>query len=145
MSTLNVANISDDQSTLTGANENPNDALNKTTTVDTKFVTNGCTKAYANWGSDGSTSVRESLNLTSITDTSTGTYTLNYTNAFTNNGFSNSGACGVGINAGNYFIMTLFGGAPTASSVSVRTIQAGSTNSQTGLAYNGLNSHGELA
>ena len=128
MSTIDVANITDG-----------------TDTVATSYVLNGSAKGWANWGADGSTTVRESLNLSSITDTNTGTYTLNYTNAFTNNGFSNSGACGVGVNAGNYFIMTLFGGAPTASSVSVRTIQAGSTNSQTGLAYNGLHSHGELA
>ena len=128
MSTLNVANITDG-----------------TDTVATGYVVNGSAKAWANWGADGSTTVRESLNLSSITDVSTGTFTLNYTNAFTNNGFSNSGICGVGVNSGNYFIMTLFGGAPTASSVSVRTVQAGSNNTQTGLAYNGLNSFGDLA
>jgi len=101
----------------------------------------GVAAAWANWGSDGPTSVRESLNLASITDVSTGTYTLNYTNAFSNNGFSNSGICGVSTNTGAYYIMSI-SGAPTASSVSVRTM---TSSSQPGLAYNGLNSHGELA
>ena len=47
MSTLNVANISDDQSTLTGSGQNLNDSLHSNTTVDTKYVTNGCAKAWA--------------------------------------------------------------------------------------------------
>ena len=47
MSTLNVANISDDQSTLSNS-ANPSDALNNTTTVDTKYVTNGCAKVGHN-------------------------------------------------------------------------------------------------
>ena len=101
----------------------------------------GVAAAWADWDSSGSTSVRDSLNLTSITDVSTGTYTLNYTNAFSNSGFSNSGICGVSANTGAYYIMSI-SGAPTASSVSVRTMTG---SSQPSLAYNGLNSHGELA
>jgi hypothetical protein len=109
------------------------------------MVGQSAAKAFANWGSDGSTTKRESLNVTSITDVSTGTYTLNFTNDFSNNAFSNSGLCGVGVNSGAYYAMTLFGGAPTAGSVSVRTVQLGTNNSQTGLPWNSLISHGDLA
>ena len=72
MSTLNVANISDDQSTLTGSNENPIDSLHSNTTVDTKYVTNGCAKAWCNWRTVGGHSIYASLNTSSITDLQVG-------------------------------------------------------------------------
>ena len=82
MSTLNVANISDDQSTLTGSSSNPNDKLNLNTTVDTKFVTNGCAKAFGTCKADGSLpmNVGATLNISSIENWSTGQYQYNYTN-----------------------------------------------------------------
>ena len=86
MSTLNVANISDDQSTLTGANENPTDKLHFNKTVDTKFVTNGCAKAYSMYSQTHST-IYESLNISTITDDSEGEYTQNYTNGFSGSDF----------------------------------------------------------
>ena len=81
MSTLNVANISDDQSTLSNS-ANPSDALNNTTTVDTKFVTNGCAKVWSNQQGDGS--LVNSLNVTSVTDLETGSNQINITNNFVN-------------------------------------------------------------
>jgi hypothetical protein len=79
MSTLNVANISDDQSTLSNS-ANPSDNLNNTGTVDTKYVTNGCAKVlvYANSSAD----IQSSLNLSSSTFHATGDYTYAVTNAF---------------------------------------------------------------
>ena len=76
MSTLNVANISDDQSTLSNS-ANPSDNLNNTTTVDTKFVTNGSAKAWA-VGNAASTILRNSLNVSIATDVAGGktTYAL---------------------------------------------------------------------
>jgi hypothetical protein len=81
MSTLNVANISDDQSTLTNS-ANPKDNLNNTTTVDTKFVTNGCAKVlvFAN----SSAGIQSSLNLSSSTFHGTGDYSYGITNSFAN-------------------------------------------------------------
>ena len=82
MSTLNVANISDDQSTLTGSNTNPNDKLNTNTTVDTKFVTNGCAKAFGTCKADGSISENSgaTLNISSTSNAGTGTYVYSFAN-----------------------------------------------------------------
>ena len=76
MSTLNVANISDDQSTLSNS-ANPNDDLNNTTTVDTKYVTNGCAKAYALYTDSV---LYGSLNVSSVSSNSLGDNTINITN-----------------------------------------------------------------
>ena len=86
MSTLNVANISDDQSTLTGSNDNPIDKLHDNLTVDTKFVTNGCAKAwiYAN----SSALVYSSLNISSSTYDSTGTETFSFFNDFSDSNYA---------------------------------------------------------
>ena len=84
MSTLNVANISDDQSTLSNS-ANPNDSLNNTTTVDTKYVTNGCAKAYLRQAGNTLT-LSNSLNISSTTDgTDIGQTMVAYTNVFTAN------------------------------------------------------------
>ena len=91
MSTLNVANISDDQSTLSN-NANPSDNLNNTTTVDTKFVTNGCAKVWANYDSTVSGSIRDSLNVTTITDSGTGNQDIHFTNNMANTAYA---VCGM--------------------------------------------------
>ena len=84
MSTLNVANISDDQSTLSNS-ANPSDNLNNTTTVDTKYVTNGCAKAFANVPPQIAATLNYSFNISSGVDNSTGNYTLSFTTGFSNN------------------------------------------------------------
>ena len=76
MSTLNVANISDDQSTLTGANENPDDKLHFNKTVDTKFVTNGCAKVQCNFSDSA---ISSSLNVSSVDNNSLGNNTVSIT------------------------------------------------------------------
>jgi hypothetical protein len=79
MSTLNVANISDDQSTLTNG-ANSSDLLNNTTTVDTKYVTNGCVKAYVR--SSSTALIICSFNTSSATNHGTGDYSYSITNAY---------------------------------------------------------------
>ena len=71
MSTLNVANISDDQSTLSNS-ANPKDKLNTTTTLDTKFVTNGCAKAWVNYKGSSTSDLRSSLNVSSNSESANG-------------------------------------------------------------------------
>ena len=64
MSTLEVSNLNDG-----------------TTTVGTTFITNGSAKAWANF--DGSpVTIVTSLNTSSITDNSTGYFTVNFTSSF---------------------------------------------------------------
>ena len=95
MSTLNVANISDDQSTLTNS-VNPSDKLNNTTTVDTKFVTNGCAKVWVklnqNAAGSGDQIINSSLNVTNLTDAGLGTTEVNLTSAMDADNYPVSGA-----------------------------------------------------
>ena len=64
MSTLNVSNVSDG-----------------TLSIPTTYVTNGSAKAWVNFKGDGTAAVRDSLNITSLTDNGTGDYSLAITNA----------------------------------------------------------------
>jgi hypothetical protein len=65
MSTLNVSNITDG-----------------TTTVDTSYVLNGSAKVRCNWNGTGTPSIRNSLNVSSLTDVATGNQKITYTNNF---------------------------------------------------------------
>ena len=71
MSTIDVANLTDAESTTTNS-ANSSDNLNNTTTVDTKFITNGCARGYGMINSDGD--IKSSFNLSSITDDGTGAF-----------------------------------------------------------------------
>ena len=88
MSTIDVANLTDAESTTTNS-ANANDALNNTTTVDTKFVTNGCAKVYGTI--EGDASISSSLNISSATNVSGGKNDLVITNSFSNEYWS--GVC----------------------------------------------------
>jgi hypothetical protein len=80
MSTLNVANISDDQSTLTGDSNNLIDNLHDNKTVDTKYVTNGAAKAYIRCTTQGN--INSSLNISSATNHDIGDYSYSITHAY---------------------------------------------------------------
>jgi len=141
MSTLNVANISDDQSTLTGANENPNDRLHFNKTVDTKFVTNGSAKAFASIYSNSDINVT-SLNASSYTNTGTGAGELNFTIAFTQPSFK------VGVSsqinaAGAGSTMRGTSGGSTTLKYDIRTYIGSDTPAST--SYMSVVFHGDLA
>ena len=71
MSTIQVSNLNDG-----------------TTTVATTFVTNGSAKSWCGWDNSGTTTVVDSLNISSVTDVGTGLYTTNYSSAFANIGYA---------------------------------------------------------
>lgn len=75
MSTLNVSNISDGS-----------------TSVGTSYVVNGSAKAWVNFNGTGTVAIRESLNVTSITDNGTGNYYANFTTSFASDNFVGSGS-----------------------------------------------------
>jgi hypothetical protein len=62
--------------------------------LDTSYVVNGSAKAWVNFNGTGTIAARDSLNLSSLTDLSTGTYQINFSNAFTNGNYANVGALG---------------------------------------------------
>ena len=87
MSTLSVSNITDG-----------------TDTVGTSYVLNGSAKAWVNFNGTGTIAVRDSLNVSSLTDTATGEYEVNLTYSFTDTDFatSNAAAGGNPLTSSNY-------------------------------------------
>ena len=73
MSTLSVSNISDG-----------------TDTVETGYVVNGSAKAWVNFNGAGTIAIRESLNVSSLTDNATGSYFTNFTNAMSSADYGGS-------------------------------------------------------
>tara|TARA_R110002153_G_scaffold227876_1_gene380610 strand:+ start:503 stop:904 length:402 start_codon:yes stop_codon:yes gene_type:complete len=71
--------------------------------LDKRFAT-----AWVNFNGQGTVAIRDSYNVSSITDGGTGRYTANFTTAMTNANYSASGSCG------------LNSGAAGAATVSVR-------------------------
>ena len=61
---------------------------NGSVSVPTATVVNGSAKAWVNFNGTGTVAIRDSFNVTSITDNSTGNYTLNFTTAFTDVNYS---------------------------------------------------------
>ena len=55
---------------------------NGSVSVPTATVVNGSAKAWVNFNGSGTVAIRDSLNVTSITDQGTGDYLTNYTNSF---------------------------------------------------------------
>jgi len=74
MSTLNVSNISDG-----------------TDTVGTSYVVNGSAKAWINFNGTGTVAIRDSQNVSSLTDGGTGIYSYTVSNSFANTNFSCQG------------------------------------------------------
>ena len=76
MSTLNVSNITDG-----------------TTTLGTEYVVNGSAKAWVNFNGTGTVAIRDSLNVTSLTDNSSGDYNINFTNSMGNSNYCTPASC----------------------------------------------------
>jgi hypothetical protein len=70
------------------------DLSDGTTTVGTEYVTNGSAKAWVNFDGTGTIAARDSLNLSSLTDSGTGSYVVNFSNAF--GAADYSGNCNLG-------------------------------------------------
>lgn len=82
MSTLSVSNITDG-----------------TDTVETGYVVNGSAKAWSNH--NNASSLRDSFNVSSLSDRGTGKWSINVTSGFNNNDFSPNITCGYEVNATN--------------------------------------------
>ena len=74
MSTLSVSNITDG-----------------TTTVGTSYVVNGSAKVWANYSTVTSTSIRDSLNVSSLTDNGSGNTEIYLTNSFADTNYAHLG------------------------------------------------------
>tara|TARA_Y100000033_G_C2703755_1_gene89880 strand:- start:2 stop:385 length:384 start_codon:yes stop_codon:yes gene_type:complete len=54
-------------------------------------------KAWVNFNGSGTVAIRDSFNVSSITDNATGRYTINFTNAFSNANYAAAGLADFGI------------------------------------------------
>ena len=108
MSTLVVSNISDG-----------------TTTVGASYVTNGSAKAWVNFNGTGTVAIRDSLNVSSITDLGTGQYESNFSSSFNADNYAvashASGPYGTGSNYILTYSDTTSSGSFTTSSFKMQT------------------------
>ena len=59
--------------------------------IATNYVVEGSAKAWANFDGTGTASIRDSFNAASLTDNGTGTYSINFSNSFSNSDYSSIG------------------------------------------------------
>ena len=59
-----------------------------TKTLDTSFVVNGSAKSWCNFNGESTIAIRDSLNVTSLTDDGTGDYRTNFSSSMSNANFS---------------------------------------------------------
>ena len=87
----------------------------------TDYIVNGSAKAWANLNGTGTIALRDSLNITSVTDNSTGNYTFNFASNMANANYSfvqmNAGAAAYG----SYGVYDQMFTAPTSSSFRTTT------------------------
>ena len=84
-------------------------------------------KAWVNWNGTGTVAVRGSGGVSSITDNSTGIYTVNYATAEADANYSLSGIGANGNNQQAYWKITTTGGFPdTANQYNTAGVQVGS-------------------
>ena len=91
----------------------------------------GLAKAWVNFNGTGTLAIRESYNVTSVTDNGTGDYTVNFTTSFANtdyNWIGNHMAGSSGYYSGGFVASTTAGGAYFAKTVSAIRIKSNFSN-----------------
>jgi hypothetical protein len=67
--------------------------------VATSVVFNGSAKAWVNFNGAGTVAIRDSYNISSLTDSDVGIYTLSWSSNFANDDYANAGTAGQNSNA----------------------------------------------
>jgi len=127
MSTLNVSNITDG-----------------TDTVETGYVLNGSAKVWVSYNGTGTAAIRESLNVSSLTDNATGQHTVSYTNNFAASGEYSIAACAVDEGTAGGDFHGYYQTVPAVGSFRLVTMQSASGNAQDSR-FVGMNMMGDLA
>lgn len=65
-------------------------------TVPTETLRRGSAKAWMNLNGSGTIALRDSFNVSSVVDNTTGDYTQNFTNALANSNYASNSICGQG-------------------------------------------------
>jgi hypothetical protein len=91
-------------------------------TVPSQTVISGSAKAWVNFNGTGTVAIRASFNVSSITDNGTGSYTVNFTNAMTDENYAIACCLRPDGGSGRFDTTIINGGtAPTASAVRINT------------------------
>jgi hypothetical protein len=85
----------------------------------------GSAKAWVNFNGSSSTTINASYNVSSITYISSGSYTINFTNALADAKYVMAGTCVW--DGSNYLYITIRGTAPTSSACNIYTNSSSST------------------
>tara|TARA_B100001059_G_scaffold222157_1_gene245834 strand:- start:327 stop:737 length:411 start_codon:yes stop_codon:yes gene_type:complete len=119
--------------------------------IATNYVVEGSCKAWLNFNGTGTVAVRDSLNLSSLADNTTGDYTVNFTNAFGSGDYTVSGTASGNADASRGYTGQMaadHSNAPTASALRTK-FGLGSNASGHGQLYDSVYStvlnHGDLA
>jgi len=95
---------------------------NGSVSVPTATVVNGSAKAWVNFNGTGTIAARDSFNVASLTDSGTGLYVVNFTNALADGNHSD-----VGSNA-NGFVLTNNNGSPTLGTATTALVNSKAAN-----------------
>tara|TARA_Y100001972_G_scaffold120649_1_gene163493 strand:- start:62 stop:460 length:399 start_codon:yes stop_codon:yes gene_type:complete len=109
--------------------------------LDTDFVVSGSAKAWLN--QDSGTSIRDSFNIASITDTSTGQHTKTMTNAMDSINYSGGGSAASSINSASSGNRMMSANPSTTTVVFIVCFDTSGNKSDLG--YIGSNIFGDLA
>ena len=114
MSTIKVNNL---QNASGGSNSTP------------EQIQQGRAKAWVNFNGQSSITVRDSFNVSSITDNATGAYTVNFTNAMANANYATMCSCGDGTTDGSipYLTYLSVGGYDQSVSITTSSVKVYST------------------
>jgi hypothetical protein len=109
--------------------------------VTTDYVVNGSAKAWVNFDAIGTVAIRDSHNVSSITDNGTGDFSTNYSNSFNAVEYAMSGGAGQTTGDPNRYVGFFV---PTSASFSRFVTQYPPVTPNDG-GYNAINVHGDLA
>ena len=130
MSTLEVSNLNDG-----------------TTTVATTFITNGSSKAWCCWNGTSTAVIRDSHNVSSLTDNGSGDYTFAYTSNFGSANYTVAGSFAFSSAITNYVynVQPRENSVVTASSVRLLTVFSGASTGVADYPYSAFQTQGDLA
>jgi len=111
-----------------------------TLSIPTTYVTNGSAKAWANLNGTGTIALRDSFNVSSLTDNGTGNYTVNLTNAMSNSDYAAFDFIEVTSSTG---VSSGLSGSRTASAVRLNVYNVSGVNIDPDIVN--FTAHGDLA
>ena len=100
------------------------DGAGNSTSMDNAIY--GSAKAWVNFNGNGSTTIRASYNVSSVTYNSTGNYTVNFTNAFADTNYAPA-SCGSSYGS-NYCFLSRTGATTTSACSFVSSYGTGTQN-----------------